>query len=367
MRRLYNGNPVSVLSVLHYDGLGSVRAVTNAPGLKSETAQYRPYGEPSEGVWTALLNESKGYIGERHDADAGLQYLNARYYDPRLGMFVQPDWWEVTQTGVGTNRYAYSFNDPINGKDPTGHDAVGYEGHYGTFPTLPENTWTENRFLRGLDNTLRAILNTPSSAGNVVADGLYGLGEALAPYDGALVNAAMTTPTAADDIGAAMIGKYARFSAAVAERAALSKTSINPNKLRFSQVSAGGGGRDVAGMRQAMSGGNWIGGPIDVVRTQNGSLVAIDNTRLALAQELGFRKVPVRVHAMSEALPEGMLSNERFGKTARTWGDALQDRTSGNHLGIDGTTARPTMPGGSTTTGGSGGGFRDWLKKTFGI
>ena len=25
-------------------------------------------------------------------ADAGLQYLNARYDDPALGIFVQPDW-----------------------------------------------------------------------------------------------------------------------------------------------------------------------------------------------------------------------------------------------------------------------------------
>ena len=26
-------------------------------------------------------DETKGFIGERFDADAGLQYLNARYYD----------------------------------------------------------------------------------------------------------------------------------------------------------------------------------------------------------------------------------------------------------------------------------------------
>jgi hypothetical protein len=36
-------------------------------------------------------------------------------------MFIQPDWWEVMQEGVGTNRYSYSFNDPVNGKDPSGH------------------------------------------------------------------------------------------------------------------------------------------------------------------------------------------------------------------------------------------------------
>ena len=59
---------------------------------------------------------------ERQTAEeAGLQYLNARYYDPSLGIFLQPDWWEVTQEGVGTNRYAYSANDPINKSDPNGH------------------------------------------------------------------------------------------------------------------------------------------------------------------------------------------------------------------------------------------------------
>ena len=56
--------------------------------------------------------------GERFDDQSGLQYLNARYYDPKLAMFIQPDWWEVTKEGVGTNRYSYSFNDPVNGRDP---------------------------------------------------------------------------------------------------------------------------------------------------------------------------------------------------------------------------------------------------------
>ena len=43
-----------------------------------------------------------------------LQYLNARYYDPELSLFLQPDWFEVTKAGVGTNRFSYSFNDPVN-------------------------------------------------------------------------------------------------------------------------------------------------------------------------------------------------------------------------------------------------------------
>jgi len=108
---------------LHTDQLGSVRVMTGADGALAKEVTYRPFGEAVAFVTDpAALPETKGFIGERFDADSGLQYLNARYYDPKLGMFIQPDWFEVTKAGVGTNRYAYSFNDPVNLSDPEGND-----------------------------------------------------------------------------------------------------------------------------------------------------------------------------------------------------------------------------------------------------
>ncbi|WP_227754607.1 RHS repeat domain-containing protein, partial [Stagnihabitans tardus] len=86
-------------TAIHHDALGSVRGVTNSAGVKVERSIYRPYGNADETLtWRSGTSqpESHGYIGERLDADAGLQYLNARYYDPKLAMFIQPDWWEVT-------------------------------------------------------------------------------------------------------------------------------------------------------------------------------------------------------------------------------------------------------------------------------
>lgn len=84
--------------------------------------QWRPW---NSFCFPDLLWNTDAARGERYDEDAGLQYLNARYYDPELGRFIQPDWFEVTEPGVGTNRYAYSFNDPVNLMDPGGNATDG--------------------------------------------------------------------------------------------------------------------------------------------------------------------------------------------------------------------------------------------------
>jgi RHS repeat-associated protein len=116
------GTVVTTLGALFTDAQGSVRAVTRGTGAKAQRSVFHPYGEEQTTDFDLTLqNETKGFIGQRLDADAGLLYLNARYYDPKLGMFLQPDWWEVTKTGVGTNRYGYSGGDPVNGSDPGGH------------------------------------------------------------------------------------------------------------------------------------------------------------------------------------------------------------------------------------------------------
>ena len=120
--KLLNGTTTAAATYLRRDGLLSVRAITSAAGAKIESALYKPFGEQSEWVLPGnTAPETKGWIGERFDADAGLQYLNARYYGPELSLFLQPDWFEVTMAGVGTNRFSYSFNDPVNKFDPGGN------------------------------------------------------------------------------------------------------------------------------------------------------------------------------------------------------------------------------------------------------
>lgn len=69
----------------------------------------------------ATVIESLGWIGEREDADTGLNHLNGRNYDPVLGTFLSPDDLRPDSAGVGPNRYGYGLGDPINHVDPTGH------------------------------------------------------------------------------------------------------------------------------------------------------------------------------------------------------------------------------------------------------
>ncbi|MGO4339875.1 RHS repeat-associated core domain-containing protein, partial [Labrys sp. KB_33_2] len=120
------------------DHLGSVRVVADQAGTTSIATRYQPFGLHKPVTTSTTTKEDHGYIGERQD-ETGLLYLNARYYDPHIARFVSPDWWDPTQEGVGTNRYSYAGNNPINAKDPSGHciDGCVAEGAgvlaFGTF------------------------------------------------------------------------------------------------------------------------------------------------------------------------------------------------------------------------------------------
>jgi len=117
---------------------------------------------------------------------------------------------------------------------------------------------------------------------------------------------------------------------------------VNPTTLRFSQRTAGGRRRGAALLESTRERG-WDGPPVDVVEIPEG-LVTIDNTRVAIAQRLGIKEIPVSVHSMAEPLPQSMFG--RFGQ-AKTWGEALTHRTSNQRPSLppSGTAMPPKMLG----------------------
>ncbi len=62
------------------------------------------------------------FSGQRYDHAIGLYFYNARYYDPALGRFIQPDT-IVPNPGdpQSLNRYSYAANNPLRYTDPSGH------------------------------------------------------------------------------------------------------------------------------------------------------------------------------------------------------------------------------------------------------
>jgi RHS repeat-associated protein len=150
---------------------------------------YGPYGRPlsSNGATLPATGQpqTKAYINERFDPETGLQYLHGRYYDPLLGRFPQADTWDPYIPGVGTNRYAYSGNDPINGSDPNGHrndtenpdyvenrGGASYQGSTGTSRDRNGNTYTVETNCTNCYPT-RVDLTTDGSGGLTRADTAY--------------------------------------------------------------------------------------------------------------------------------------------------------------------------------------------------
>ena len=104
-------------SFYHTDGLGSVRMLTDTTGLVSDTYTYDAYG-------MSLSNSDGSYqfAGERRDAETGLDYLRARYYDPELGRFISKDAFAgFLNDPMSMHDYQYAHANPVNNTDPTGY------------------------------------------------------------------------------------------------------------------------------------------------------------------------------------------------------------------------------------------------------
>ena len=90
---LYNGAATGspITRYIHPDHLGSTDAVTDQSGNLVELQDYYPYGATRIATSTYPTNEKRQYIDQFSDAQTGLNYLNARYYNPQQGQFISQD------------------------------------------------------------------------------------------------------------------------------------------------------------------------------------------------------------------------------------------------------------------------------------
>jgi RHS repeat-associated protein len=111
------------------DHKGSITLCFDSTGQVVNQVVYDGYGSP-----LTILGNDDGdvkYENKPWDADLGLYYYGARYYDPFTGRFISPD----SQIGAVSflqpdafNRFAFELNNPVNYIDPNGHTASWVAG-----------------------------------------------------------------------------------------------------------------------------------------------------------------------------------------------------------------------------------------------
>ena len=108
------------LRYYHSDHLGSANVITDQGGARVALYENTPYGSMSR--QEGSVDVAHKFTGQRLDAETGLYFFNARYYDAAIGRFIQPDSYVQSPGNPQMlNRYSYALNNPIQFNDPSGH------------------------------------------------------------------------------------------------------------------------------------------------------------------------------------------------------------------------------------------------------
>jgi RHS repeat-associated protein len=161
--RIVDGVP----TYTHADSQGSPVAATDASGAVAWRERYTPFGETLDNPAGNAGNKS--YTGYLRDAEFALLYAQARYYDPAVGRFLEPD---PQREADQINLYAYVGNNPTNNTDPTGlavgdpfddPDSAGLDAVLSTnSQSIATNGETGGFVVKGPDGKFRATQNSGS-------------------------------------------------------------------------------------------------------------------------------------------------------------------------------------------------------------
>ena len=106
----------------HPDHLGSSSYITNLDGEVSQHIEYVPFGEVFIEERNNTWNTPYLFNAKEFDEETGMYYYGARYYEPRLSLWmsVDPQWERFPHM----SSYSYSFNNPIKFIDNEGHEPI---------------------------------------------------------------------------------------------------------------------------------------------------------------------------------------------------------------------------------------------------
>ena len=114
----YNGDLCYYVTNLQ----GDVMSIVDAEGEVVASYSYDPYGNILAATGLLADVNPLRYRGYVYDTETQFYYLQSRYYDPKLGRFLNADSYVSTGQGVlGYNMIAYCNNNPVAYVDPSGH------------------------------------------------------------------------------------------------------------------------------------------------------------------------------------------------------------------------------------------------------
>ncbi len=116
------------LYYLHTDHLGSTSLVTDKYGNVEGRVFYDPLGnliQSETSLDTGLIDRL--FTGQRWESSTNLYDYNARFYDPMIGSFTQPD--SIAPNPMDPrawNRFGYVYGNSVNYTDPSGYNPLAF-------------------------------------------------------------------------------------------------------------------------------------------------------------------------------------------------------------------------------------------------
>ena len=102
----------------HPDHLGSSSFITNLEGDVVQHIEYVPFGEVFIEERNSVWNTPYLFNAKEFDEETGMYYYGARYYEPRLSLWMSTD--PMSEKYFSLSAYSYCFNNPISVIDPDG-------------------------------------------------------------------------------------------------------------------------------------------------------------------------------------------------------------------------------------------------------
>ena len=130
----------------HADHLGSTSYITNLDGEVVQHVEYVPFGEVFIEERNNTWNTPYLFNAKEFDEETGLYYYGARYYDPRLSLWMSTD--PLEETAFNISSYTYCHNNPIIFIDKDGRfdfdGTVENNKYYAVIAVFPMNLSDHN-------------------------------------------------------------------------------------------------------------------------------------------------------------------------------------------------------------------------------